>query len=276
MSERAAPQMRFNRGLWAALVAVVAVVAFVAAFFLIHSSGGSTPVAEGPGGGGGSTVSQGSVVQAVTTVSPAAYDQVGPGAALFVPKPVAGPPLLSGGKPEVLFMGAEYCPYCAAQRWAVVAALSRFGTFSHLGQTRSSGTDAYPNTPTFSFYGATYSSPYISFRSIETETRTGALLQTPTPHDMALQQTYDSQQYIPFIDYGNRFVSVGAQVNPALLHGLSMGQIAADLRDPSSPVAQSILGSANSIAATVCGLTGGKPANVCSSPGVEAYAGGAG
>ena len=34
-------------------------------------------------------------------------------------------------------MGAEYCPYCAAQRWAMIVALSRFGTFSGLTTVHS-------------------------------------------------------------------------------------------------------------------------------------------
>ena len=45
-------------------------------------------------------------------------------------KPVTGPALTSGGKPEMLYIGAEWCPYCAAERWAMAVALRRFGTFS--------------------------------------------------------------------------------------------------------------------------------------------------
>src|SRR5438270_1263439 len=37
-------------------------------------------------------------------------------------------PLRQGRKPVFLFVGAQYCPFCAAERWAVVKALSRFGT----------------------------------------------------------------------------------------------------------------------------------------------------
>ena len=40
--------------------------------------------------------------------------------------------LTADGKPLVLYVGAEYCPYCAAERCAMVQALSRFGTFSNL------------------------------------------------------------------------------------------------------------------------------------------------
>ena len=60
-------------------------------------------------------------------------------------------------------MGAEYCPYCAAERWALVMALSKFGTFTDLQGTTSSATDTNPSTPTFSFYGSTYTSKYLSF-----------------------------------------------------------------------------------------------------------------
>ena len=74
------------------------------------------------------------------------------------------------GKPELLYIGAEYCPFCAAQRWAMVAALSRFGTFSNLSLTHSASADVYPDTPTFSFYQSTYSSKYLTFTSVETNT----------------------------------------------------------------------------------------------------------
>ena len=75
---------------------------------------------------------------------------------------VDGPSLTQGGKPEVLFMGSEYCPYCAAQRWAMVSAVSRFGTFSGLTTTHSSSSDVDANTPTLTFYGSKYTSQYIS------------------------------------------------------------------------------------------------------------------
>ena len=55
-------------------------------------------------------------------------------------------------------MGAEYCPYCAAERWAMAVALSRFGTFSDLRLIHSSSADIYPNTPTLSFYRSSYAS----------------------------------------------------------------------------------------------------------------------
>ncbi|HEX3946349.1 MAG TPA: DUF929 family protein [Acidimicrobiales bacterium] len=68
------------------------------------------------------------------------------------------------GRPAVVYVGGEFCPYCAVQRWALVVALSRFGTFADLGRViSSSSTDIYPDLQSWSFHGSTYSSPYLTF-----------------------------------------------------------------------------------------------------------------
>ncbi len=82
---------------------------------------------------------------------------------------------------------------------------------------------------------------------------------------------YDAPPYIPaanagaipFIDFGNKWMIVGATYSPAVLQGLTWAQIAADLRVPSSPVAQGVLGTANVITAAICSTTGNQPAAVC-------------
>ena len=93
--------------------------------------------------------------------------------------PIYPPIVISGQKPltytsstgttlpGVFFFGAEYCPHCAAERWSIILALSRFGTFHHLSNMLSSSTDVDPNTQTFSFYKSTYTSPYIVFKTDE-------------------------------------------------------------------------------------------------------------
>lgn len=70
-------------------------------------------------------------------------------------------------KPEVLYIGAGYCPFCAAERWSLIVALGRFGAFTNLHLAQSSGTDIYPNTPTFTFYGSSYHSNYLDFEPVE-------------------------------------------------------------------------------------------------------------
>jgi hypothetical protein len=201
--------------------------------------------------------------------------------------PVTGTALTSGGKPEVLYIGAEYCPYCAAERWPMIVALSRFGTFSGLSTIHSSSTDVFPNTPTFTFYGAKYTSKYLTFTSVEetrnyrvgnstSQTAQYVTLQTPTSAQQALISQYDPGTNgqggsIPFIDIGNKYVEVGniAGFGPQNLAGLSWSQIGADLSNPSSAVAKGILGAANYLTAAICKVTGDQPASACT-PAVKA------
>ena len=35
--------------------------------------------------------------------------------------------LTSSGMPEMLYIGADYCPFCAITRWGMIVALMRFG-----------------------------------------------------------------------------------------------------------------------------------------------------
>src|SRR5204862_473860 len=120
------------------------------------------------------------------------------------------------GKALVVYIGAEYCPFCAAERWPIVIALSRFGTFSGLQLTTSASDDAFPNTPTFSFHGATYQSKYLTLQAVELRTRTGEPLDALTAEQQQVFTTYDAAPYtskpgtIPFIDFGGRYLVNGA------------------------------------------------------------------
>jgi hypothetical protein len=144
-SDRSGPRKRAgsrhpstSRGLlpWLAVGVVVAIVAaFVVAKAVRHPTS-ATSTSSVPA----------SVVQAVTGVPASAFDAAGAPDDLRPPMslPGATPALTSAGIPRVVYIGAEYCPYCAAQRWAMVVALSRFGTFSALGASESSTTYVFP------------------------------------------------------------------------------------------------------------------------------------
>ena len=284
-AQRAAHQraQRRNRLLIAG-GAIVVVVAVVLALVLLQggNSGSSGTAAGGPSGPTGASLT--ALTDKVTSVPAATLDQVGGGTVTAPPTTISGAALTSGGKPEMLYIGAEYCPYCAAERWGMIVALSRFGTFKGLATIRSAerngaGTaEPFPLTATFTFVNAKYTSKYLTFTSVEELTNipdkaTGGYtpLQTPTAAQQALIQKYDAanQGAIPFIDYGNKFMSVGASYNPGVLSGLSWTQIAGDLSTPSSAVAQGVLGTANYATAAICGLTGDQPATACT-PAVKA------
>ncbi len=248
----------------AAAVVVVAVVVIVA---VARWTGSST----GTGG-----TSAASVTKAITAVPAATRDSIGAGTGTTAPISITAPALTSGGKPEILYVGAEYCPFCAAERWSVVEALSRFGSFSGLQLTTSSSTDTYPNTPTLTFVKAKYTSDTVAFVSREISDRQQAPLQSLTSAQQALVNKYDAAPYvpsasagsIPFIDIGGKYIISGAQYSPELLAGKSEAQVAAALSNPDSAIAKGAIGSANLLTAAICATTGQKPAAVCTASGV--------
>lgn len=193
--------------------------------------------------------------------------------------------VIGGGKPKVVYIGAEYCPFCAAERWPVVQALSRFGTWTGLSTTASATDDVYPGTATFSFRGATFTSRYLTFEGVETNgnVRMGGsypLLQALTAEQSTMFAKYNAPPYIParaaggipFVDYGGRFATSGAGYRPDVLAGLTATQIVKALSDPATSQAKAILGTANRLTAALCALTGGQPGDVCRSPAVTALA----
>jgi hypothetical protein len=232
----------------------------------------------------------------VDNVPQSVFDAVGVSvdSSVTAPQAIKGqPPLaarLTNGAlvPEILYVGAEYCPFCAAQRWATIAALGRFGTWSGLGNTESSSVDKYANTPTFTFLKAKFTSKYLVFRGVELLNNVYNANSNPpygklmslTPTESAIFAKYDTSTYInmspnndgsiPFISMGNQFLISGASYDPGLLSGLTRTQIASNLSAPSDPVTQAIITSANEQTAALCKLTNQQPGNVCSSSGVTA------
>jgi thiol-disulfide isomerase/thioredoxin len=197
-------------------------------------------------------------------VSNATLSSVGNGGASPL-QAVTGSPLTSNGKPEFLYVGADYCPYCAAERWSIITALSRFGTFTGLEYMLSGDApEPYPDTSTFTFAHATYSSQYIAFASVELQDRFKNPQQTVTPDEQTLMNQYDNNGGIPFIDIGNQYVYVSSQYLPSSINGLSWTQIGTQLDTPSSAVARSIDGAANRLITALCKIDGGLPTSVCS------------
>jgi Domain of unknown function (DUF929) len=270
----------------AALVPVGLVVAVIATMVVIKATGGSAAPSSSPLQADGAnragqteTAALSSTVLAELAVPAAILDAIGSPRSDSLPGAISGTPVLKGqdGKPLITYVGAEYCPYCAAERWALAVALSRFGSFSHLSATHSAGTDVYPNTQTLSFYASSYSSPFVDFQAVEEATNqvvngSYQTLQTPTAAQRALMAKYDSSGSIPFLDIANKYVVTGASFSPQVLQGLSREQIAAQLSDPSSPVALAIDGTANDITAAICNVTGNLPSSVGNSSAIAAIA----
>ena len=266
---------RYMVGIVLLLLAVV-IVAYIFLSRLSSQAGAPAP-----------TPVSSQVLNAVTHVDPNILAAVGTDSVQSPVKLVSGsgslPPLTGAtGKPEFLYVGAEYCPYCAAERWSMVVALSRFGTFSQLYQTTSSASDVYPSTPTFSFYsklykGPFYTSQYIDFVAVEElgnvpdSSGNYPTLQTPTTQQQQLLSTLDPTGNIPFVDIGNKFAGagLGQGFSPQDLANMQVSDIANNLSKTSSTATQHILGTANYLTAAICNVTQQQPASVCSTSAIQ-------
>ena len=220
----------------------------------------------------GKPVSQ-SVLGAMSGVSDTTLSTIGFPAGVNPPVSISGSTLTSGGKPEVLYIGGDYCPYCAVERWSLIMALSRFGEFSNLTYMLSSPTDVNPNSPTFSFSNATYTSSYVSFVGVEEYGQDPNVVTQPlTSEQQSILSQYDtcaasrSSGGIPFVDIANAYaVNCGAQ-SSLNIAGKNWTEIASQLNTPSSNVARLIDGAANTLISAICNVetTLGKSPPVCS------------
>ncbi len=278
----------------AAVFGTVFVVLAILVIVLVSVIGKSSTA-----GGFGMKPAPASVVNAISNVSPSAFAEAGSAitssgpytASMTVLK--SQPTLTSDGKPLIAYVGSNYCPYCAASRWPLAVALSRFGIFKNLSITESgaASSEIYPDTPTLSFYGSSYTSRYVSFMPTEqctdivsSSTSTAVEdcngyepLQTLSALDHQILFKYDVPPYvpsanegsIPFVDFANKIIEDGAFMDPSILAGFTHVQIAQSLANPDAQPAQPILVSADYYTAAICKLTNNKPGSVCMMPVVK-------
>jgi hypothetical protein len=239
------------------------------------------------------------VLTTLSKIPTATFDEVGAtvaGTTITPPSVLTGAPTLTvDGKPEVLFVGGEFSPFSAAERWPLVVALARFGRFTALHDTVSSAQTVFPGTATFSFVGVAYTSPWVVLTGVELysdETGPDGAFQrlarlTPAQAGVVARTAPRagglSPGGIPFLDIGGRLATTTSGFSPALLAGQSQAQIAATVADPKSdappttdgsvptpPTGQAVLAVANQLSAGICSTTAQRPASVCRSKGVLA------
>jgi thiol-disulfide isomerase/thioredoxin len=278
-SARQSLQQRRQRNIYMAMGVIGVVAVVVAVIITVSLTGGGTTkpaqkLATGEFGVPPNLVAQVEAVPVAKMVSLAKTlpDYAVPPQAL----PAKNPVYKEGGKPAIVFVGAEYCPYCAAERWPLVMALSKFGTFSGLAGTTSSATDTNPSTPTFSFYGSTYTSKYLTFSSDEEETNTSTPLQNPTAAQEALVTKWDTTPYIPaadaqagenpipFVFLGGKYVLTGNQYDASPISTKQWTAAVSYMTSGTNPTSKAAEAAAGYLVGDLCTLTHNQPANVCS------------
>jgi thiol-disulfide isomerase/thioredoxin len=256
---------RHSRWAWAGLAMVVVVIGAVAVLFFAGGGGSSGDSASG-------SVPAGPVPAG--SQRPAAAASV----ALGQIRRESSEPLLDGGKPLVFFMGAEWCPFCASERWGLVEATSRFGKWSGLRELRSrEGQDYFPALATYDLSQATYTSDYISIRHIEVATVEGDPLQKLGSFEEGLVNGYDKLGGVPFLFASGPVgrYTVELPYSPGLLDGQSFASLRKEVAAAApTPAVEAIDGQADAITALICKLDGRQPASVCTKGSIPALEGG--
>jgi hypothetical protein len=270
----------------ASVLAAVMIVTVALASNLGHKSGPALPPASGtpwrpPSATGTYPLPAGALSRVermpVGALIASAQAQLGRGRVTLPEKlPPAAPKLSSGGRPEIMFICAEYWSKCAAQRWALVMALSKFGTFTTLKGTTSSAAGASPKTPTFSFYGAIYASKYLTLVTDELETNVNVgggeypLLQPPDAQEITMMKAWDRAPYtstnlsLPFAYMGGRFLLTTAQYDASAISQMSFRAAARIMASGRSAISKHAEAAAGYLIADLCALTHDQPGTVCS------------
>ncbi len=185
----------------------------------------------------------------------------------FIPKKVFGkimhvtdqPLKRPGGKSLVFFMGAGFCPFCAAERWAIAEALKNFGSWEGLVEDKSAGQDEkYLNVPTLNFARAKFASEHIEFVGKETADRNFEPLQELDEKDYEILDTFNPDQIIPFLLVDGQFMQVGAGYSPKLIEGMDHAKVRSELENLKSEAGKALREEIDNITALVCKSIGGK------------------
>jgi hypothetical protein len=256
---------------------VVAVIAALVLAGLFGGSGSSKPaLAEGAYHLSANTVSK---VEGVPVGAMARNAGTASASAVTAPRelPPNAPRLSSDGHPEIMYIGAQFCLLCVGERWALVMALSKFGTFHNLTGTTSAASGGHSSPPTFSFYGATYTSKYLSFATDEekpTVIKTSAghyeSVQTLTKEEHDIITDWDVPPYatqsgsIPFVYMAGKFVLTNVQYDSTAIWKMNFQTAAAVMTSGKTTVSRQVEAAAGYLAADFCALTHDQPASVCS------------
>jgi hypothetical protein len=180
-----------------------------------------------------------------------------------------GPLYTVGGKPIVVYIGAEFCPYCAVQRWSLIMALMRFGNFTNLTYMTSSAAES--DLATFTFVGSSYRSSYVVFQPFENEDRNRGALQAIPSNYSTEWRLYGS--IYPFMNFGNKYLIPTSTMIFGSLQGKNWTQVLNEINSGDAFGTQ-IRQSANLLTSLICKLTGEQPSSVCTAYPIESTASG--
>ncbi len=164
-----------------------------------------------------------------------------------------------GGKVLFYYLGAGFCPWCAAERWSIVEALKHFGTWDGLKPDKSAEkNEPFLNLPTYNFSGTRFTSDYVEFMGKEFQDRNFQDLDHFTELDNTIIDNYNLKGVIPFTFIGGKFVRIGSGPKPEQLVGLSHDDVRKQLENKNTDLAKAIEEEADYICALIYHKLDGK------------------
>jgi hypothetical protein len=269
-AEEAARKARMSRNRTIRIWAVILVIVVVICLAVVSSIGGVTAPAGSSSPASGAPIPA-AILSRLQSIPLKALMSAPAGGLDVFPEDIKDPKLTSGEKPELLFIGAEFCPVCATERWAMYVALSKFGTFvPQPGEIHSALRDG--DIQTLTFYNSKFVSPYLTFMPVETTTNKPdgdyyVSLQNPTATQLQLWESHTGETF-PWLDFGGMKELTSAQYDPSVLQGMTFNGIASQIGNNSTVVGADVDASAKVLIQTICStLTSNKPAPVCKAVG---------
>jgi hypothetical protein len=268
LASNLAPRSRTRRYWLLSVMVVVGVITSVAILRFAGVGGGTNVVSEQPSPSAGKLDPRLALTRMasvpLSTLVHAPTDGL-----LTSLQTVDGSSLTANNKPELLFISTEPCPSCAAERWPLYVALSKFGTFTVQPDPVDSAGQGN-SVPTLSFSGATYESPYLSFVSVGNIATTSSATsdrphQTLNPAEQTLWYSVNGGS-VPFLAFGGTHVIPIAQYSYEPLQGISFYAVASEIGRNSTTIGADIDASAGQLIESICtSLSDNQPAAVCSS-----------
>ncbi|MBV8083341.1 MAG: DUF929 family protein [Chloroflexi bacterium] len=170
-----------------------------------------------------------------------------------------------GDKVPVFFMGAQFCPYCAVERWALVSALQSFGSLTDFGKEASNeGVDGFHPVPTYNLIPAHYSSPYVTFSSKDIFDHNSQPLQKLDATEQDYVNRFDPHGDWPFIVINGQYAQIGNGFSPSVLQGMQFDPVFQQLQAGAlNPATQAIEAEAAVLRKYICASTAGLPSAAC-------------
>lgn len=170
-----------------------------------------------------------------------------------------------GEKVPIFFMGAQFCPYCAAERWALVSALERFGSLTGFAKEASNdGVDGYKPVPTYDLRPAKYDSQYMAFSGKEIYDHNSKPLDQLSTEEKDYVNRYDPSGGWPFMVINGQYAQLGPGYSPSLVQGQAFDTLRGQLeRGEHNAGTDAIAKEAGIISRLICASTGGAPSDAC-------------